>query len=138
MNTTDPNPYEILGVPPGARTKDILLAQGKAIKDGKYDRAVIIQAMQDLTNESKRAEVDVLRVGEPQFDYARELPSVDPHALLRVLAEDAPELAPALLTPWQALTLIRAQLEDCPLEPILPEPAPSAQHHDQIDITFPL
>ena len=138
MNTTDSDPYEILGVPPGARTKDILLAQSKAIKDGKYDRAVIVQAMQDLTNESKRAEVDVLRVGEPRFDYTRELQAVDPHSLLRMLAKDAPELAPALLTPWQALTSIRARLEDCPLEPILPEPTPSAQHYDQFDITFPL
>jgi hypothetical protein len=144
MSTNDLNPYEILGVTPTSKPKDIILAQAKALKDGKHDKAVIVQAMQDLTNESKRAEVDVLRVGEARFDFAAELSVGDPQSLLKMLADDAPILALTMLVPWpmlvpwQHLISLRPQLEDCPLEPVLLDATTPVQDHDEPNLPFPI
>lgn len=132
------DPYQILGVAHTATSKEILLAYTKASASGKHDKATLAEAMSSLTNEARRAEVDVLAVGEAPADLTKEHGPVDPNTLLSMLAADLPAVDLSAFIPWQDLLPIPAALEPCAVEIDLVDSSKENTTDAEPSIDFPI
>ncbi|WP_431676058.1 hypothetical protein [Kitasatospora sp. KL5] len=114
MPLHEPSPYEVLGLPPTAGVREINLAVGPAMRQGRHTRQQIQDAAALLRNPDRRLELDIQQLLPPEpVDGVAELlhpvleepllvverPPVSPAALLVVrreeLAADFAEPAPA-------------------------------------------
>lgn len=132
------DPYQLLGVPHTATSKEITLAYSKALASGRHDKTTLVEAMGSLTNEARRAEVDVLAVGEPPIDLTKEPGPVDPNTLLAALAADLPAVDLSAFIPWQDMLPIPAALEPCAVDLSLPDSSPEYETDAEPSIDFPI
>jgi hypothetical protein len=132
------NPYQILGVSSKANSKEITVAYAKALSAGKYDKTTLVEALSSLNNEAKRAEVDVLIVGEPALDLSAEFGPIDSDQLLKALATDLPSIDLTIFAPWAELLPVPPMFEPSTIEPSLPEPQTFNTSDAEPPIEFPL
>ncbi|PBC70303.1 hypothetical protein BX265_7708 [Streptomyces sp. TLI_235] len=103
MPLHEPSPYEVLGVPPTAGVREINLAVGQAMRQGRHTRQQIQDAAALLRNPDRRLELDIQQLLPPEpVDGVAELlrpvleepllvverPPVTPAALLVVRREE--------------------------------------------------
>jgi hypothetical protein len=132
------DPYQLLGVARTATSKDVMLAYAKALASGKYEKPVLVEAMSSLTNETKRAEVDVLLVGEPHVELTTEAGPIDPRTLLAALASDLPAIDLTMFVSWTELLPMPATLEPGTIDLNLPDSSPQPAHDAEPSIEFPI
>ncbi|MEV7596366.1 hypothetical protein AB0O91_03145 [Kitasatospora sp. NPDC089797] len=98
MPLHEPSPYEVLGVPLTAGTREINLSVGKALKAGRYSRQQIQDAAALLRNPDRRLEVDLqLPLPPGPVDQAADLLAPALAEPLPVSGPAGPPSAPALL-----------------------------------------
>ncbi|MFD8080416.1 hypothetical protein ACFV4F_01780 [Kitasatospora sp. NPDC059722] len=119
MPLEEPSPYEILGVPPTASAREILLAVGPATKSGRHTRQQVQEAAALLRNPDKRLELDLQQPLPPEpVDRAAGL--LAPALADPLLVVERPQPPPAA----SFLALHRAELAADFAEPAPPGTAP--------------
>ncbi|MGW2253418.1 hypothetical protein ACWCXH_24950 [Kitasatospora sp. NPDC001660] len=105
MPLLEPSPYEVLGVPPTASAREILLAVGPAMRAARYTRQQIQEAAALLRNPDQRLELDLEQPLPPEpVDRAAGL--LAPALADPLLVVERPQLPP----PASFLVLHRAEL----------------------------
>ncbi|MFJ8477952.1 hypothetical protein [Kitasatospora sp. NPDC094011] len=98
MPLHEPSPYEVLGIPLTAGTREINAAFAKALKAGRYNRQLVQDAAALLRNPDRRLEVDLQLPLPPEpVDRAAELLAPALAEPLLVIERPGPPTAPALL-----------------------------------------
>jgi hypothetical protein len=96
MPLHEPSPYEVLGIPPTAGVREINLAVGPAMRQGRHTRQQIQDAAALLRNPDRRLELDIQQVLPPEpVDGVAEL--LAPVLDVPLLVVDRPPVSPAAL-----------------------------------------
>ncbi|WP_030273876.1 hypothetical protein [Streptomyces sp. NRRL B-24484] len=96
MPLHEPSPYEVLGIPPTAGVREINLAVGPAMRQGRHTRQEIQDAAALLRNPDRRLELDIQQLLPPDpVDGVAEL--LHPVLEEPLLVVDRPPATPAAL-----------------------------------------
>ncbi|MCU7826403.1 J domain-containing protein [Kitasatospora sp. DSM 101779] len=124
MPLHEPSPYEVLGLPPTAGVREINLAVGPAMRQGRHSRQQIQDAAALLRNPDRRLELDIQQLLPPEpVDGVAEL--LGPVLEEPLLVVERPPLTPADLLVVRREELAADFAEPAPASTAAEPPVPA-------------